>query len=154
MFTSSSSSRTARFWLAVLSFLAAGWLATPAFAGNRSNEASQQTPAALYHNYCSVCHGDQGDGNSRAKGSMKPPPRDFTTAQSAQEMTRERMIAAVRTGVPGTQTFGGQNQLVVGAPIAPVQLVHGPGGHARLVECPDVTRIFFVTRRLSQGVAR
>jgi mono/diheme cytochrome c family protein len=111
MFTSSSSSHAARFWLAVLSFLAAGWLAAPAFAGNRSNEASQQTPAALYHNYCSVCHGDQGDGNSRAKGSMKPPPRDFTTAQSAQEMTRERMIAAVRTGVPGTAMVGWQSQM-------------------------------------------
>ncbi|HZN46609.1 MAG TPA: c-type cytochrome, partial [Ramlibacter sp.] len=111
MFTSSRSSHAARFWMASLIFLAAAWLAAPAFAGNRSNEASQQTPAALYHNYCSVCHGDQGDGNSRAKGSMKPPPRDFTTAQSAQEMTRERMIAAVRTGVPGTAMVGWQSQM-------------------------------------------
>ena len=111
MFTSSSSPRSARIWLAALGFLAAAWMASPAVAGNRSNDAPQQTPAALYHNYCSVCHGDQGDGQSRARGSLKPPPRDFTTPQSAQELTRERMIAAVRTGVPGTAMVGWQSQL-------------------------------------------
>jgi mono/diheme cytochrome c family protein len=111
MFTSSSSLRAARFWLAALLLLAAAWMSRPALAGNRSDEAAQQTPAALYHNYCSVCHGDQGDGQSRARGSMKPPPRDFTTPQSAQELTRERMIAAVKTGVPGTAMVGWQSQL-------------------------------------------
>jgi mono/diheme cytochrome c family protein len=111
MFTSSSSPRSARTWLAALGFLAAAWMGSPAVAGNRSNDAPQQTPAALYHNYCSVCHGDQGDGQSRARGSMKPPPRDFTTPQSAQELTRERMIAAVKTGVPGTAMVGWQSQL-------------------------------------------
>jgi mono/diheme cytochrome c family protein len=111
MFSSSSSPRSARLWLAALGFLAAAWMASPAVAGNRSNDAPQQTPAALYHNYCSVCHGDQGDGQSRARGSMKPPPRDFTTPQSAQELTRERMIAGVRTGVPGTAMVGWQSQL-------------------------------------------
>jgi mono/diheme cytochrome c family protein len=111
MFTSSSSPRSARTWLAALGFLAAAWMGSPAVAGNRSNDAPQQTPAALYHNYCSVCHGDQGDGQSRARGSLKPPPRDFTTPQSAQELTRERMIAAVKTGVPGTAMVGWQSQL-------------------------------------------
>jgi mono/diheme cytochrome c family protein len=111
MFSSSSSPRSARLWLAALGFLAAAWMASPAVAGNRSNDAPQQTPAALYHNYCSVCHGDQGDGQSRARGSMKPPPRDFTTPQSAQDLTRERMIAAVKTGVPGTAMVGWQSQL-------------------------------------------
>jgi mono/diheme cytochrome c family protein len=57
--------------------------------------------AALYHDYCSVCHGDRGDGDSRAKNSMRPPPRDFTAA-AAREMSRETMIAAVAAGKPGT----------------------------------------------------
>ena len=35
----------------------------------------------LYHDYCSVCHGDKGDGNSHAKQGLVPPPRDFTTPQ-------------------------------------------------------------------------
>ncbi|GAB3660437.1 c-type cytochrome [Ramlibacter alkalitolerans] len=105
------STRTARRWLAAALALAAGWLAAPALAGDRGPSAAQQTPAALYHNYCSVCHGDQGDGNSRAKGSLKPAPRDFTSAQSGQELTRERMIAAVTTGVPGTAMVGWRSQL-------------------------------------------
>jgi mono/diheme cytochrome c family protein len=98
-------------WAVAALVLAAGWIGTPAMAGNRSNEASQQTPAALYHNYCSVCHGDAGDGNSRAKGGLNPPPRDFTTAKAAQELTRDRMIAAVKTGVPGTAMVGWRSQM-------------------------------------------
>ena len=46
--------------------------ASPAPAGSSRG-------ALLYHNYCSVCHGDKGDGRSRATGSLSTPPRDFTT---------------------------------------------------------------------------
>jgi mono/diheme cytochrome c family protein len=110
MFRGSRSSRLTPPWLGAVLFLAASWLAAPALAGERGPQA-QQTPAALYHNYCSVCHGDQGDGKSRAQGSLKPPPRDFTTPQSMQELTRDRMIAAVKAGVPGTAMVGWKSQL-------------------------------------------
>lgn len=92
-----------------LCFLWLLWFAAPAFAGDRSPQA--QAPAALYHNYCSVCHGDQGDGQSRASGSMNPAPRDFTTPQAMQELNRARMIAAVKAGVPGTAMVGWKTQL-------------------------------------------
>jgi len=84
-------------------------LAGSAWAGDRKLSVDAP-PAALYHNYCSVCHGDQGDGQSRARGSLNPPPRDFTTAQALTELTRPRMIAAVKGGVPGTAmvAFGSQ----------------------------------------------
>lgn len=134
MFRASISTRSASRWLAAAFLLSSAWLggaavaaepapkvaqqaagkAAPAPAGKGQQAAGkggQQTPAALYHNFCSVCHGDQGDGNSRAKGSLKPPPRDFTSFQSAQELTRERMIAATRNGVPGTAMVGWQSQL-------------------------------------------
>lgn len=68
-------------------------------------------PSAVYHNYCSVCHGDKGDGQSRARGSLNPPPRDFTSAQALSDLTRDRMIAAVKGGVPGTAMVGWQTQL-------------------------------------------
>lgn len=90
--------------LAVVSGFGAAWAGDRRVAGN-------SPPAALYHNYCSVCHGDQGDGQSRAKGSLNPPPRDFTTAQSLTELTRPRMIAAVSAGVPGTAMAGFRTQL-------------------------------------------
>jgi len=63
--------------------------------------------ALLYHNYCSVCHGDRGDGNSRAKGSLIPPPRDFT----AGELPRDYMINVVTDGKPGTAMVGWKTQL-------------------------------------------
>ncbi|GAB3767521.1 hypothetical protein GCM10028796_29450 [Ramlibacter monticola] len=100
-----------RSWAAAVLFVLAGFLGGGAIAGDRGPDPAQQTPAALYHNYCSVCHGDQGDGNSRAKGSLRPPPRDFTSAQSAQELTRERMISAVKNGVPNTAMVGWKSQL-------------------------------------------
>ena len=84
--------------------------AGPAAAAERTADAAQK-PAALYHNYCSVCHGDQGDGKSRARDSFSRPPRDFTTPQALQEMTRDRMIAAVNGGVPGTAMVAWKTQL-------------------------------------------
>ena len=76
-----------------------------------SDSASADTPksdiklkkgAKLYVDNCSICHGDRGDGNTRARGGMRPPPRDFTTIESALELSRERMIASVTNGRPGT----------------------------------------------------
>jgi mono/diheme cytochrome c family protein len=67
--------------------------------------------ATLYHDYCSVCHGERGDGRSRAQGSMIPPPRDFTTPAAAVELTRERMIDAVTHGRPGTAMAAWATQL-------------------------------------------
>ena len=102
-----------RAWLAAFLFLCLPWLAASALAAppRPTGPVPQQTPAALYHNYCSVCHGDKGDGQSRAQGSMKPAPRDFTTPQAAQELTRDRMIAAVKGGVPNTAMVGWKNQM-------------------------------------------
>ena len=67
--------------------------------------------ATLYHDYCSVCHGERGDGRSRAQGSMIPPPRDFTTPSAAVELSRERMIDAVINGRPGTAMAAWNTQL-------------------------------------------
>lgn len=56
----------------------------------------------IFHNYCSVCHGDKGDGQSRAREGLDPPPRNYTTPEAAIELTRERMIYSVTHGRPGT----------------------------------------------------
>jgi mono/diheme cytochrome c family protein len=102
-------SRVAKALAVILAILPA-WLVSPAFAGDHG-ATTKQAPAALYHNYCSVCHGDRGDGQSRASNSMRPPPRDFTTPQSVQELTRDRMIASVKGGVPGTAMVSWKTQL-------------------------------------------
>ena len=68
-------------------------------------------PAALYHNYCSVCHGDKGDGRSRATGALSTLPRDFTSEASKREMSRERIALAITHGRPGTAMVGWKTQL-------------------------------------------
>ena len=75
--------------------------------------AAEADPVALYHDYCSVCHGDAGDGRSHATG-LVPPPRDFTSPSAAAELTRERMIASVSEGRPGTAMAPWKSQLEPG----------------------------------------
>jgi len=65
----------------------------------------------LYQHNCAACHGEQGDGKSRAQFGLNPPPRDFTTAESWQELSRERMILSVTYGRPGTAMVGWGNRL-------------------------------------------
>ena len=86
--------------------------ASPAMAGAHSTAVDGEIrPAVIYHNYCSVCHGDKGDGQSRAQNSLVPPPRNFTTPDSATQLTRARMIEAVQNGRSGTAMVGLKSQL-------------------------------------------
>jgi cbb3-type cytochrome c oxidase subunit III len=75
-----------------------------AMAGEHHTFIPGQTrPGAyIFHNYCSVCHGDKGDGQSRAREGLDPPPRNYTTPEAAIELTRERMISSVTNGRPGS----------------------------------------------------
>ena len=92
---------------ATLSMIAAG----TAVAGEHTAPTKEAPPAVLYHNYCSVCHGDKGDGRSRAQGSLNPPPRDFTAPPAATELTRARIIHSIKEGRPGTAMVPWKGQL-------------------------------------------
>ena len=70
--------------------------------------------AALYHNYCSVCHGDKGDGKSRAAGSLSTMPRDFTAADARLTLNREGIAAVITHGRPGTAMVAWKSQLSQG----------------------------------------
>ncbi len=56
----------------------------------------------LYREACAICHGDAGDGKTATQSGLTPSPRDFTSTESAMELTRERMIFAVTNGRRGT----------------------------------------------------
>jgi mono/diheme cytochrome c family protein len=79
-------------------------------AGSHQVATGASGPAVNYHNFCSVCHGDKGDGKSRAQNSLNPPPRDFTTPQAAQ-ISRAQMIAVVTHGRAGTAMTPWKNHL-------------------------------------------
>ncbi len=93
-------------WLTALLLFFAAFVVQAAPAAAAAGDA-----AALYHNYCSVCHGDKGDGKSRATGSLSTLPRDFTSADAKRELSRERIVAAITVGRPGTAMVGWRTQL-------------------------------------------
>jgi mono/diheme cytochrome c family protein len=85
-------------------------LAASPLAQARDAGTDKSTPEKIYHNYCSVCHGDKGDGRSRAQGSFVRPPVDFTGPE-AKKLPRDYLIAVVRDGKPGTAMVGWKTQL-------------------------------------------
>ncbi len=68
----------------------------------QATQTKEKSVPKLYQKYCSICHGDLGKAQTRARSGMNPKPRDFSSAQAAIELTRERMIQAVADGRPGT----------------------------------------------------
>lgn len=64
--------------------------------------AADDTVKQRYSDYCSVCHGDRGNGRSHAQQGLVPPPRDFAEQTFASTVTRDRIVAAITNGVPGT----------------------------------------------------
>lgn len=56
---------------------------------------------AIYNFRCYFCHGYSGDAHTLAAEMLQPRPRDFTAA-TAQALSRERMLDAVRNGRPDT----------------------------------------------------
>lgn len=69
--------------------------------------------AGIYAETCSVCHGDDGRGAVWGQASLATPPRNFRTQASRDELTRERMIASVTAGRPGTPMPGFGTQLSI-----------------------------------------
>jgi mono/diheme cytochrome c family protein len=67
--------------------------------------------AVLYLEQCAVCHGDKGSAGTRIRSGMNPPPRDFSSAETAMELTRERMIDSVTNGRPGTAMVAHKGRL-------------------------------------------
>lgn len=84
-----------------------------AFAGMHDPKSDKVTREGsfIFKHYCSVCHGDKGNGQSRARGSFAVPPRDYTTPEAAIELTRPRMINSVTNGRPGTAMIAWRTEL-------------------------------------------
>lgn len=97
-----------RYLCAVSLFTA---LSGQVLAAPGSNSVHNLDAKQIFQKYCSVCHGDKGDGDSRAAGGFDPRPRNFTTAESATELSRERMIHSVTNGRPGTAMVGHAKKL-------------------------------------------
>lgn len=77
----------------------------------------------VYAEYCSVCHGDKGNGDSRAARSLDPHPRDFTSPSAREELSRERMMFSVTYGRANTAMAAWGSQLKEGQIVAVVDYI-------------------------------
>lgn len=51
---------------------------------------------------CKMCHGDNGDGGGKLGAVLKPPPRNFTCAESMKGVSAGQMFWIVKNGSAGT----------------------------------------------------
>jgi mono/diheme cytochrome c family protein len=69
-----------------------------------------QNGKVVYTENCLRCHGDRGQGvNDPSTGAI--PPRDLTSPQVRQEMTRDRMLQSVKNGRHGSVNAGFASRL-------------------------------------------
>lgn len=95
------------FPLAISALLLTLWLPY----AQAADAITSDQAAKIYRENCAVCHGDRGDGQSRARFGLNPPPRDFTAAQAAAQLTREVMVNRVTHGKPATAMVAWQGRL-------------------------------------------
>ena len=69
------------------------------------SEATMELGRAVWNYRCYFCHGYSGDAKTLATTYLNPKPRDFR-ATGPQEMPHDRVMAAVRNGVPNTAMKG------------------------------------------------
>ena len=56
----------------------------------------------IFFKHCKACHGNKGDGNTFAANVLNPPPKNFISDKSKQELTKKRMLESVAKGRKGT----------------------------------------------------
>ena len=76
-----------------------------------SNSLDSETGRDIFFKHCKACHGDKGDGKTFAANVLKPPPKNFTSKNSKQELTEERMIQSVAEGRKGTAMMPWKSRL-------------------------------------------
>jgi cytochrome c oxidase cbb3-type subunit 3 len=60
---------------------------------------------SVYNFRCYFCHGYSGDAKTLASSYLSPQPRNFAATQPEQ-LSRERMLAVIKDGSPGTAMRG------------------------------------------------
>ncbi len=70
--------------------------------------ADHEAGRAVYNFRCYFCHGYSGDARTLAASMVATAPRDFTRASGLDE---RRVLAALRSGVPGTAMASFQGTL-------------------------------------------
>ena len=65
----------------------------------------------IFFKHCKACHGSKGDGKTFAANVLNPPPKNFMSEKSKQELTEKRMIRSVSEGRKGTAMMPWKSRL-------------------------------------------
>ena len=65
----------------------------------------------IFFKHCKACHGVKGDGKTFAANVLNPPPRNFTSEKSKQELTEQRMMESITEGRKGTAMMPWKSRL-------------------------------------------
>ena len=74
----------------------------------RDDPSAVEAGKRLYHKDakptpCRLCHGVRGNGNGRLAPNMDPPPRNFTCAETMQNLPEGQLFWIIKNGSRGTK---------------------------------------------------
>jgi len=70
-----------------------------------------ETGRDVFFKHCKACHGNKGDGKTFAANVLNPPPKNFISDESKQELTAKRMVESVTEGRKGTAMMPWKSRL-------------------------------------------
>ena len=70
-----------------------------------------ETGRDIFFKHCKACHGNKGDGKTFAANVLNPPPKNFTSEKSKQQLTEKRMIRSVTDGRKDTAMMPWKSRL-------------------------------------------
>ena len=76
-----------------------------------AEETNPDTGRDIFFKHCKACHGIKGDGKTFAANVLNPPPKNFTSKKSKQELTEKRMNLSVSEGRKGTAMMPWKSRL-------------------------------------------
>jgi mono/diheme cytochrome c family protein len=87
------------------------WICFLALPQTFANPVDSETGRDIFFKHCKACHGNKGDGKTFAANVLNPPPKNFTSEKSKQQLTEERMIRSVTEGRKGTAMMPWKSRL-------------------------------------------
>jgi len=76
-----------------------------------ADPVDSETGRDIFFKHCKACHGNKGDGKTFAANVLNPPPKNFTSEKSKQQLTEKRMIRSVTDGRKDTAMMPWKSRL-------------------------------------------
>jgi len=86
-------------------------LKQPLPAGMTQTDFDIRVGERIYRQYCIVCHGMQGNGQTHIGRVLTRHPRDFTNVEKMAHLSNRQMVEAIRNGKPKTAMVAWKNIL-------------------------------------------